>query len=130
VSEQSQMNMPSIEILERVEDTAWPSDRNFFEQRPRRRFRVRPAWSAEIEEFTCLAVIEQALLPNGFCWWVVVHQIKPGMRIRLPLAAPHNAPTEVTEAQARRVWAARSPAGCKKWLRGIRRKQRTLETRI
>ena len=73
-----------------------------------RQFRVRPAFDVEIEDFARHGAIERTL-PEKLCWWVVVHQIRSGIRMRFPLAAPHHFPTEVSEATARNVWAERCP---------------------
>jgi hypothetical protein len=70
----------------RVEDVVLSSDRTFFEQHPRRQFRVRPAWDVEIEDFARAGAILRTL-PDGLCWWFVVHQIQPGYRMRFPLPA-------------------------------------------
>jgi hypothetical protein len=73
------LDLSTSEIVRRVEDVVLSSDRNFFDQQPRRRFRIRPAFDVEIEDFARHGVIER-ILPEGLCWWVVVHQITSGFR--------------------------------------------------
>jgi hypothetical protein len=88
---------------------ACESDRTFFRQQPQRNFRLRPAWSAEIEDFVRHGVIVRDL-PDGLCWWVVVHQIVPHrLRARWPLAAPHHFYPDPPENVAREIWRRRVP---------------------
>jgi hypothetical protein len=101
--------LSDTELLGRVEATTWASDRTFFDQHPRRRFRVRPAFDVEIEDFARHDVALQRNLPAGLCWWVAVYHIHPGVRMRCPLAAPHDLPTEVPEEEARHVWTCACP---------------------
>lgn len=115
--------LSDAEVVERVEDIVMSSDRTFFEQHPRRSFRVRRAWDVEIEDFARHVVIERNL-PDGLCWWVIVHQIAPGLRMRFPLAAPHHFPTEVPEVDARRVWNQRCPKEWKQRLKKFKRDRR------
>jgi hypothetical protein len=117
-------HLPDSEVIRRVEDTALSSDRIFFEQHPGRKFRVRPAFDVEIEDFARHGAIERTL-PEKLCWWVAVHQIRSGIRMRFPLAAPHHFPTEVSEATARNVWAERCPP---EWERKIRDIKHSLAT--
>lgn len=112
--------LSDAEVIGRVEDVVLSSDRTFFEQHPRRQFRVRPAWDVEIEDFARAGAILRTL-PDGLCWWVVVHQIQPGYRTRFPLPAPHHFPTEVPEADARRVWNQRCPSAWKQRLKQFKR---------
>lgn len=116
-------HLSDAEIVERVEDVVLASDRIFFEQHPRRSFRIRPAWDVEIEDFARHAVIQRTL-PAGLCWWVAVHQVHRGFRMRFPLAAPHHFPTEVPEADARHVWNRRCPSLWKKRLQRFKRNRR------
>jgi hypothetical protein len=113
------MTLSDFEIARRVEDVVLSSDRAFFDQHPRRQFRVRPAFDVEIEDFARHGAIERTL-PEELCWWVTVHQIRPGIRMRFPLAAPHHFPTEVSEITARDVWAKRCPSEWKRKVRDIK----------
>ena len=90
-------------VSERVENIVWASDRAFFDQHPRRKYRLRPAWNIEMEDFDRHAG-PISTPPEGGCWWVVVHEIRPGVRVRLPFIAPHHLPTESSEGDARHVW--------------------------
>ena len=83
-----------------AEQAVQASDRTFFQQHPRRNFRLRPAFTVEIEQLA-----SDELLPEGFCWWVVIKQIEPGIRCRWPFGAPHSLPTEVSENTARDMWS-------------------------
>jgi hypothetical protein len=83
-------------------DPIMASDRNFFEQYPQRKFRLRPAFNAEIDDL----VQPGAVLLNGCCWWALVHCIAPGARFRFLFQAPHFFETETSEATARKVWRA------------------------
>lgn len=95
--------LSDTQILELVEDIVCASDRAFFHQHPHRKYRIRPAWDVEIEDFARHGMPRP--LPEGRCWWIVVHQIRPGLRSRLPFAASHKLPPDnVPEAIARRVW--------------------------
>lgn len=114
------LHLSDAEVIERVEDVVLSSDRTFFAQHPRRQFRVRPAWDVEIEDFARAGAILRTL-PDGLCWWVVVHQIQPGYRTRFPLPAPHHFPTEVPESDARRVWNRRCPSAWKQQLKKFKR---------
>jgi hypothetical protein len=79
------------------------SDRIFFRQHPKRRFRLRPAWTCEIEAFARHGGrLEEP--PAGLMWWISVRQIAEGVRARLLLGAPHHLPVETSEADARRIW--------------------------
>jgi hypothetical protein len=97
------------EISHRVDRGACESDRVFFCQHPQRNFRVRPAWSDEIEDFARRGAIERTL-PDGLCWWICVHQlIRDKVRMRWPLAAPHDFYPDPPEKIAREVWSRRVP---------------------
>jgi hypothetical protein len=119
------LDLSNFEVARRVEDIVLLSDRTFFDQHPRRQFRVRPAFAVEIEDFARHGAIQRTL-PEELCWWTVVHQIRPGIRMRFPLAAPHHFPTEVPEGQARNVWAGRCPPEWKRKIRDIKRRLTTV----
>jgi len=102
----AEMNhLSDTEVLRRVEETVWRSDRAFFQQHPRRRFRIRPAWDAEVEDFIRHSGEPRLTLRAGDCWWIVVHQVRPGARSRLLFAASHTLPFEASEKDARRIWS-------------------------
>jgi hypothetical protein len=96
------------DITRQIDEGACESDRAFFRAHPKRRFRLRPAWTAEIEDFARHGAIRR-MLPDELMWWVIVHQLALGVRVRFPLSAPHHFPTEVSEADARHVWRQRCP---------------------
>jgi hypothetical protein len=97
--------MTTQHVLRQIEEIVWCSDRTFFQQHPRRRFRIRPAWDAEIEDFVCHSGEPRPALKVGDCWWIVVHQIRPGVRSRLLFAASHTLPPEASEKDARQIWS-------------------------
>jgi hypothetical protein len=98
------------------------SDRLFFRQHPQRTFRLRPAWTIEIEDFARRGGISSRELPDGLCWWMLVHQLAArAVRLRMPLAAPHYWPPDPPENVARDVWRARAPREWKKHARTLRR---------
>jgi hypothetical protein len=91
------------DIIALVEEVVWASDRTFFQQHPGRQYRLRPAWQVEVEDFVRHGG-GAADLCDGHCWWVVVHQMAPGFRYRVPFSAPHHLPTEAPEREARRMF--------------------------
>ena len=105
---------PLGDLLAQVEDTAWPSDRAYFEARPQRSYRVRPAWEVEIRgalsvhEGRALAASEMLPLPPGDCWWVIVHQIAPGVRMRFPFPCFHDMDPDPPEKVCKRIYRALS----------------------
>jgi hypothetical protein len=100
-------SMSSAELGAQVDAGACESDRAFFRQHPRRSFRLRPSWAAEIEEFARHGTVERDL-PDGLCWWVIVHQLVPHkLRMRWPLPAPHYFFPDPPEEIARKIWRDR-----------------------
>jgi hypothetical protein len=95
-------SLSNADLSQQIEDTVWASDRKFFEQHPQRKFRLRPAFAVEIEEFNRRSPL--GALPEGSCWWVAVYCIHPQARQRIPFGAPHHLPAESTEAEARKIW--------------------------
>jgi len=109
------------ELCERVDAGACESDRAFFRQHPQRNFRLRPAWAVEIEDFARKGAIERKL-PDELCWWVLVHQlIQHKIRLRWPLAAPHDFYPDPPENIARDVWRKQVPREWKQRTRDLQR---------
>src|SRR5262249_24392670 len=94
------------------------SDRKFFEQQPRREFRLRPAWAVEVADFARHGM--DPALPDGACWWVAVHRVHEKLRQRTPFGAPHWLPTQSSEAEARRMWHRVCPPRWKELVRWAR----------
>jgi hypothetical protein len=105
------------EITLRVDALACESDRTFFKQHPQRRFRLRPAWDVEIEDFARRSGPLPALR-EGHCWWIVVQQLRPGLRSRMPFSASHNLQLEASERAAREMWKVACP---RQWQRRLRK---------
>ena len=59
------------------------------------------------------------VLPPGCSWWVIVRQVAPGVRMRLPFAAPAHLPAETTEEIASQVWSLVSTSQCDAATRGL-----------
>jgi len=95
-------SLSNAELSQQIEDTVWASDRKFFKQHPRRKFRLRPAFAVEVEDFDRHKPL--GALPDGFCWWVVVYCIHLQARQRIPFGAPHRLPAESSESDACRIW--------------------------
>jgi hypothetical protein len=74
-------------ICEEVERTAWASDREFFNDHPRRSHRLRPAMDAEVSEHE-IATGEVLSCPPGMQIVTAVKQLGPGVRARLLFVAP------------------------------------------
>ena len=84
---------PLGDLLLKVEDTAWPSDREYFKARPQRRLRIRPAWDVEIQSAQSMyagKIVTPGKLPDEQCWWVLVWQMEPGWRMRFPFPCFHD----------------------------------------
>jgi hypothetical protein len=95
------------------------SDRTFFLQQPQRNFRLRPAWTVEVEEAARYDGITTEL-PDGWCWWMLVHQIvRHKVRFRWLIAAPHDLSIDPPEPVARAVWRACIPPAWKKQVRTL-----------
>ena len=73
------------------------ADALYFERFPRRRYRVRLASRAEIEQASIS-------VPFWLRVYVAVHQISPGIRLRAFLTAPEGMETDLPEALARSVF--------------------------
>jgi hypothetical protein len=91
-------------------------------QHPKRNFRLRPAWTCEIDDFFRRGGISPRELPDGFCWWIIVHQlVRHKVRLRLPLAAPHHFFPDPPENVVRDVWHDYVPREWKKRSRDLQR---------
>lgn len=61
--------------------------------------------------------------PDGFCWWVVVHQYSPGVRGRIPFQGPHQLPPDgAPEPVARRIWKSACTGEFKQLSQALERK--------
>jgi hypothetical protein len=110
------------EVVDRVDAGACESDRVFFRQHPRRNFRVRPAWAAEIEEFIRQHGITSAPPQPGWCWWTLVRQlVHDRARVRSLIMFPHDAPADPPERIARDIWKRRVGSAVKKHCRTLQR---------
>ena len=115
------------ELTERVDAIACEFDRTFFKQHPQRRFRLRPAWDIEIEDFARNGGIQGSPL-EGHCWWIVVRRLGPGLRSRLPFSASHNLSPETSEREAREMWKRACPPEWRKRFRKLERKLERAQT--
>jgi hypothetical protein len=98
------------------------SDRAFFRQHPQRNFRLRPAWSVEVEDFARRGGISPRELPDGLCWWILVHQlVRHKIRLRWPLPAPHTFFPDPPENIVRDIWRDHVPRDWKKHTRELQR---------
>jgi hypothetical protein len=96
---------PDPELCQFIEDVVWKSDREYFEARPGRSYRVRPAWDAEIRDHDLLCGDPpMPPLPLGQCWWVAVFQGLPGMRARVIFQGSHQFDIDPPEQRARSVF--------------------------
>jgi hypothetical protein len=91
-------HLPSQELLEAISNDV-VADRLFFENNPHRKHRLRRAFPSE-----SLMKLSEHLAP-GRSWFVVVRQVKPGVRLRLPpFDSWADRPTDVDEESARAVF--------------------------
>jgi len=79
-------------------------DRGFFARNPHRRYRVRRSSPAEVAGIEHVAGGPVTLLP-GFAWFTTVRNIAPGKRLHAFLANDADAPTALSDEQARHVWS-------------------------
>ena len=98
------------------------SDRVFFRQHPQRSFRLRPAWTIEIEDTARYDGMPNEL-PDGCSWWMLVHQIVRGkVRLRWLIAAPHDLQMiDPPEKVALDLWRSCIPAEWKERTRDLQR---------
>jgi hypothetical protein len=92
LSDLSRQQRRRIKRLADQVDKVLETDRRFFERRPDRSYRVRRAFSAEVEvEALVNGLASPPPLPGGFARFVAVGQFAPGVRERLFLTAPAGA---------------------------------------
>jgi hypothetical protein len=64
-------------------------DAAFFEQNPKRNFRMRLATPGEIAATEIIGNGGAPLpLPEGALWWTIIKQVSPGVRFRVQVYAP------------------------------------------
>jgi hypothetical protein len=73
------------------------ADRRFFARRPGRRWYVRRAYPAE--KGVAQAIGANTSLPPDHAAFVLVEQIRPGVRIRLGFGAPAGMETDLSDAE-------------------------------
>jgi hypothetical protein len=76
------------------------TDRLFFRRRPDRTCRLRRAHRAELETFARVSGRRLPQLPPGRAWFMLVAQVRPGARMRHPLAMPSDIETDLSEDEA------------------------------
>jgi hypothetical protein len=84
-------------------EAASEDDRAWFEAHPERSYRVRPHISGEWPD----GALNR--LPQGQGWYTVVHQVSPGVRMRLPISL--HAEPEPGERAASRLFASATEHG-------------------
>ena len=94
------------ELAQLLDDVVMVSDRKFFIQHPGREFRIRPAWEIEVEQIARVNSSNVTAQPiaDDHCWWTLVWQVSPGMRMRHLFSAPHDLDPEPPEAVAHSIW--------------------------
>src|SRR5262249_40378261 len=106
-------------LTEAVDTGPCESDRAFFRHNPRRNFRLRPAWTCEIEDFARHNK-NTPELPDGWCWWVLVHQlVYDQVRMRWPIPAPHTYYPDPPENIVQKIWREQLPRKTHKKTREI-----------
>jgi hypothetical protein len=77
------------------------ADTLFFEQNPGRRYRFRPAHPSEVST----GLKDRDPVPAGFMVYVVVRQLRPGIRVHaLLLGRPGADEPDASEAEAREIF--------------------------
>lgn len=88
-------------------DVLLNADRNFFERRPDRSYRIRRCFRPEIEINRLVA--PTARQPKaGMAWFTLVRQVAPGVRLRLFIQGLSDAETDLPEAAVRELWDAKA----------------------
>lgn len=87
-------------------DRVCASDRRFFERRPERQHRIRPASRVEIEHRDI--VLGGSRPPNGWAEFIAVRNVVPGLRLRSHFVAGANVDTDVPEDVAKTIFDATS----------------------
>jgi hypothetical protein len=90
-------------------DRITQSDRRFFERFPNRQHRVRLASQAEVKQFAFMEGIYETPPPAGFERYVLVKNIAPGCRVRLPFTGPAGNDTDVSEREAAWLYNSHMP---------------------
>ncbi len=90
-------------------DTLLNADRNFFERRPDRSYRIRRCFRPEIE-INGLISPEMRELEPGMAWFTLVRQVAPGARMRIFIRGPRDAETDLPEAAVADLWNAKVAA--------------------
>ena len=94
------------------------SDRTFFRQHPQRSFRLRPAWTIEVEDTARNDGMPNDL-PDGHSWFVIVHRIARGVRLRWLIAAPQDLPIDPPEQLVLDFWRTHIPPELKEHTREL-----------
>ena len=84
-------------------DRITQADRRFFERFPYRKFRVRIAGQAEIEQQKILDG-KPVNTPPGYRVFVIVQNLAPGNRLRLLAVVREGLETDLPESAARDLW--------------------------
>jgi len=84
-------------------EAASEDDQAWFEANPGRSYRVRPQVPGEWTD----AALNR--LPQGRLWFTAVHQVKPGVRMRLPISL--DSEPEPNERAASRLFASATEHG-------------------
>jgi hypothetical protein len=90
-------------------DVLLGADRNFFERRPDRSYRIRRCFRQEIEINQLMSPEMRKPLP-GLTWFTLVRQIAPGARLRIFIQGPPDAETDLPEAAVEELWNAKAAA--------------------
>jgi hypothetical protein len=95
--------MSSPHVTDAALEAASENDRSWFEANPGRAYRVRPQI---LGEWPAGALNR---LPQGQIWYTVVHQVSPGVRMRLPILL--EAEPEPGERAASHLFASATEQG-------------------
>jgi len=86
-------------------------DRRFFERHKRRNHRLRHARRIEIEQDEIIAG-RRWEPPRGLGGFTIVRQLRPGIRVRLPIALPETTDPDISESECEALFIRVCP---KKW---------------
>jgi hypothetical protein len=73
----------------------FPADRKYFADNPGRNFRVRPPFVEELAQWETLSGEPDTPEPPGRKLRVIVKQIRPGVRMRMPVSVFDHVPIEI-----------------------------------